>query len=182
MAVLKALRILSVACLLLVSQRAAPAANEYQVKAVFLYNFSRFVEWPASAFANATAPLVVGVFGHDPFGRQLDEVVRGESVAGRPLIVRRVETLAEANACHILFIHQSESAQLEKLLAAIDHNSVLTVSDLPGATQHGVMIRLVTEDGRIRMRIDVEAARAAHLTLSSNLLRAAQIVAQEGAQ
>lgn len=176
MAVLKLARVVLAAALALAPVRAWPAPSEYQVKAVFLYNFSRFVEWPASAFPGANAPFVVGIFGHDPFGPDLDEIVHGETAAGRPLIVRRVHTAEEAAACQILFIHQSEDKHLAELISALDHNSTLTVSDIEGAAQRGVMIRLVTENGRVRMRVNVESARAAQLTISSNLLRSAEIV------
>ena len=89
MAVLRALGLALFAFLLLAPSRAA-TPGEYQVKAVFLYNFSRFVEWPETAFADPKSPFVVGVFGFDPFGADLDEAVRGESVRGHPLVVRRV--------------------------------------------------------------------------------------------
>jgi hypothetical protein len=161
---------------LLSSAAVAAAPTEYQVKAVFLFNFSRFIEWPASTFATPDAPFVMGVFGHDPFGADLDQVVKGESVNGRPLVVRRVRNAAEAARCQILFIHQSEDRRLPEVLAALDRSSTLTVSDLPGPEQRGVMIRLVTEGGRVRMRVNPESARAAALVISSNLLRAAEIV------
>jgi hypothetical protein len=174
--------LLKTACLwvvgagLLVSSAFAAAPSEYQVKAVFLFNFSRFVEWPAQAFASPDAPFVMGVFGHDPFGADLDKIVSGESVNGRPVVVRRVRTAADAANCQILFIHQSEGRRLPEVLAAINRHSTLTVSDLPGPAQRGVMIRLVTEGGRVRMRVNVESARAAALIISSNLLRSAEIV------
>jgi len=176
MAVLKAARLWVVIAGLLASAGVAAAPSEYQVKAVFLFNFSRFVEWPASAFAGPDAPFVVGVFGHDPFGADLDEVVKGETVNGRPLVVRRVNSTADAAACQILFISQTEDQRLGAVLSALDRHSTLTVSDLPGAAQRGVMIRLVTEGGRVRMRVDLESARAAALVISSNLLRSAEIV------
>jgi hypothetical protein len=175
-AVLNRLRRFALCALLLAPAMGAPAPGEYQVKAVFLYNFSRFVSWPREAFVNESAPFVVGVFGHDPFGSELDEAVKGEAVDGRPLVVKRVQTAAEAAECQILFIHQSEDKRLPEAIAAVGSHSVLTVSDVPGAAQRGVMIRLVTEGGRIRMRIDAESVRAARLTISSNLLRSAQIV------
>jgi hypothetical protein len=178
MAVLRILCALLVGLLLCIPARGAPTADEYQVKAVFLFNFSRFVEWPASAFASADAPFVVGIFGHDPFGRDLDEVVKGERVNGHPLVVKRLQSAAEAAACQIVFIHQSEGDRLGEVLATLGRSSTLTVSDLPGAAQRGVMIRLVTEKGRVRMRVNVDSARAADLTISSNLLRAAEIVTQ----
>lgn len=182
MAVLKTLRNLALGALLLVATLGAAAPGEYQVKAVFLFNFSRFIEWPREAFPSANAPFVVGIFGHDPFGRELDQVVKGEAVDGHPLVIKRVQSAAEAAACQILFIHQSEDKRLAEAVAAVASHSTLTVSDVPGSTQRGVMIRLVTQEGRIRMRIDAEAARAARLTISSNLLRSAQVVngASEG--
>ncbi len=180
MAVLRRFLALLVAVSLATPGPIAAAPSEYQLKAVFLFNFSRFVEWPSSAFAGPTAPFVVGVFGHDPFGADLDEVVKGETVNGRPLVVRRVGSAAEAAQCQILFIHQSEDQRLNEVLSALDHRSTLTVSDVPGAAQRGVMIRLVTEGGRVRMRINVESARAAALTISSNLLRSAEIVQTSG--
>jgi hypothetical protein len=179
------LRVLGVALLAFLSFAPLRAAtpNEYQVKAVFLYNFSRFVEWPEAAFADPKAPFVVGVFGFDPFGADLDEVVRGESVRGHPLVVRRVRNAADAAGCQILFIHHSEGERLPEVLAAVDRRSILTVSDSADVAKHGVIIRFVTQNGRIRMRIDVDSARAAQLTISSNLLRSAEIVgssAREG--
>ena len=175
MSVLRALGLALFTGLLLAPSRAA-TPSEYQVKAVFLYNFSRFVEWPETAFADPKSPFVVGVFGFDPFGADLDEAVRGESVRGHPLVVRRVRNPAEVADCQILFIHHSERDRLPEVLAAVDKRSILTVSDLENAAQLGVMIRFVTQNGRIRMRINAESARAAQLTISSNLLRSAEIV------
>jgi hypothetical protein len=177
-----AARMLVVAAGLLASPGVTAAPGEYQVKAVFLLNFTRFVEWPASAFSAADSPFVVGVFGHDPFGADLDRVVTGEFVNGRAVAVRRVRSVAEASKCQILFIHQSEDRRLDELLAALDRHSTLTVSDLPGAAQRGVMIRLVTEGGRVRMRVNVDLARAAALVISSNLLRSAEIVQNTGSR
>jgi hypothetical protein len=175
MAILKSFGFALFAVLLLAPSRAA-TPGEYQVKAVFLYNFSRFVEWPETTFADPKSPFVVGVFGFDPFGAVLDEAVRGESVRGHPLVVRRVRNAAEAADCQILFIHHSERERLTEVLSAVDKRSVLTVSDIENAAKHGVMIRFVMENGRIRMRINAEVAREADLVISSNLLRSAEIV------
>lgn len=175
MAVLRTIRA-SLFALVLVGAAPAAAPTEYQVKAAFLFNFSRFVEWPDAAFPDAKAPFVVGVFGFDPFGQDLDAIVQGESVRGRPLVVRRVRDAAEAAGCQILFIHRSEGKRIAELLSALDRHSTLTVSDTDDEAREGVIIRLVTQQGRIRMRIDVGSARAAQLTISSNLLRSAEIV------
>jgi hypothetical protein len=174
MGVLRQLAVVAAAMLLAGSVYAAP--SEYQLKAVFLFNFSRFVEWPPSAFSSPDAPFVIGVFGHDPFGNQLDEATRGETVNGRQLVVRRVSDAGEAANCQILFMHRSEEARMRDVLMALDHRSTLTVSDLDRAAQRGVMIALASEDNRIRLRVNVDSARAAQLTISSKLLRSAEIV------
>jgi len=157
--------------------QAASAPTEYQVKAVFLFNFSQFVDWPAAAFSDAQSPLVIGVLGNDPFGGVLDEIVRGETVNGRPLAVRRYRSIGEIETCHILFIDRSQAGQLDSVLAALKDRSVLTIGEFEGFEQHGGIVRFVTVDNKIRLRINLAAAQQAHLTISSKLLRPAQIVA-----
>jgi hypothetical protein len=175
MAVLRSLLAVVVAIGLFAGEAGA-APSEYQVKAVFLFNFARFVEWPPSAFASPAAPFVIGVVGYDPFGSQLDDATRGETVNGRALVVRRVRNVGEAGDCQILFVHRSEAAHLDDIVAGLDHRSTLTVSDLDEAGQRGVMIALATENQRIRLRVNVDSARAANLIISSKLLRSAEIV------
>lgn len=175
MALLRRLAVFVVGLMLLAGDASA-ALSEHRIKAVFLFNFSKFVEWPPGAFAAADTPFVIGVFGRDPFGSDLDDVARGETVNGRQLLVKRVQTVQDAAACQILFIPQSEQANLDELLTALTRSNTLTVSDLDGAARHGAMVRLVTDHDKIRLRINVESARAAGLTISSKLLRAAEIV------
>jgi hypothetical protein len=152
------------------------APTEYQVKAVFLYNFSHFVEWPPQAFSASNIPFVIGILGGDPFGDRLDEAVRGEQIDQHPLVIRRMRNIGELGDCQILYIDRSEGARLPQILAALDHRRTLTVSDVEGASERGVMIQFTTESNRIRLRINVESARAAGLTISSKLLRPAEIV------
>jgi hypothetical protein len=159
---------------------AAGALSEYQVKAVFLFNFSQFVSWPPEAFADPKAPFVIAVLGRDPFGTNLDEVVRGETVNGRPLVVRRFGSVADIDVCNILFIDRTESPRVDAILAMLNHRGTLTVSDFEGSPQRGVMIRFIIEKNRIRLRIDLDSARAARLTISSKLLRPAEIVGGSG--
>jgi hypothetical protein len=154
----------------------AEAPTEYQVKAVFVYNFSHFVEWPPQGFTAPNAPFIIGILGNDPFGVRLDEAVHGEQIDQHPLLVRRFRSIGEIGDCQILYIDRSESAQLQQILAALDHRSTLTVSELDGSSERGVMIQFTTENNRIRLRINVESARAAGLTISSKLLRPAEIV------
>jgi hypothetical protein len=152
------------------------SATEYQVKAVFLFNFAQFVEWPTNTFPETRTPLVIGVLGQDPFGGYLDEIVRGERVNNRPLTVQRYSRVEDIKICHVLFISRSEEDRLEQILASLKYRKILTVSDDEGAARRGVMIRFVTEQRKIRLRVNLEAAKAANLTISSKLLRLAEIV------
>lgn len=154
----------------------AQSSPEYQLKAVFLFNFAQFVEWPASAFPEPDTPLSICILGEDPFGAYLDETVRGETVANHPLAVRRYRTVEEVTGCHILFVSRQEQGHFKEILDSMKGQSVLTVSDAERFASRGGMIRFVTDRSRIRLRINLEAARAANLTLSSKLLRPAQIV------
>jgi uncharacterized protein DUF4154 len=154
---------------------AAPA-TEYQVKAVLLFNFSQFVSWPPAAFTSGDEPLTIAVLGHDPFGADLDAVVSGERVGNRPLVVRRFRDVSEVKQCQILFIDRSETAKLSAIAAALRGRSILTVSDADDAANRGVVIQFVTEGNHIRLRINVAVARADGLTISSKLLRPAQLI------
>ncbi|HVV73308.1 MAG TPA: YfiR family protein [Verrucomicrobiae bacterium] len=153
---------------------AQTASKEYQVKAAFLYNFSQFVEWPPDAFPQAQSPLVIGILGDDPFGGSLDQIVSGEKVNGHPLVIQHYHSVGEIKACHILFISQSEGKESKAVLSALKGRDILTVSDLDDFTKDGGIIRFVTENNKIRFKINGEAAKAANLTLSSKLLRAAE--------
>lgn len=151
----------------------------YRVKAVFLYNFAQFVTWPEKAFAKADSPLVIGVLGRDPFGRILDETVRGEVVNGRKLEVRRFRSVTEVKECHILFISPSEQPRMLPILDALQGRSILTVGETEQFAINGGVIRFLSEQNKIRFRINTEAAEAAGLTISSKLLRLADIVKTE---
>src|SRR6187551_312193 len=94
----------------------AQVSREYDVKAAFLYNFITFTEWPEEAFSTPASPYVIGVLGDDPFGRALDEIVNGERIKGRPLVVRRVDQVGDARRCHILFISNSESRRVNDVI------------------------------------------------------------------
>jgi hypothetical protein len=151
-------------------------SKEYRVKAVFVYNFAHFIAWPPSAFSTPNAPIVIGVLGDEPFASDLDELVRGETANNHPLVVQRYQEIGQIKTCHILFVSRSAAKQLEQIVANLRSRSVLTVGDSDNFAQRGGMIRLVTENNKIRFRVNVEAAKAANLTISSKLLRAAEIV------
>ena len=146
---------------------------EYQVKAVFLFNFAQFVTWPSQQPSDA--PFVIGILGDDPFGSYLDETVRGEKVNNRSLTIQRFRRNAEARNCNILFIGQSERDRVAQILSSRKGRSVLTVSDIDGFADLGGMIQFFTEKNKIRMRINLDAVKAGNLKISSKLLRVAEV-------
>jgi YfiR/HmsC-like len=173
---LSGLSVLWLVALLGCPPRADAEPSEYQVKAVFLYNFSHFIEWPPQALGAGASPFTICVLGSDPFEGQLDDAIRGERIAEHPIAVRRMRDLDVGGDCQVVFIARSESARLNQIVAALDHRNVLTVSELDGAAQRGVMIQFVNENNRVKLRINADAARAAGLVVSSKLLRLAEIV------
>lgn len=168
-----------VASLLLGSPAALPAQtgrpSEYQIKAVFLFHFTQFVEWPTAAIPDQ-GPFVIGVIGEDPFGPFLDETVRNERAGGRELAIRRYRNAGDIGNCQMLFISRSEGARLEEILEALKGKSILTVGDSEEFARRGGMIRFVTDGGKVHLRVNVDAARDGNLTISSKLLRSAEIV------
>jgi hypothetical protein len=151
-------------------------SNEDQVKAVFLFNFAQFAEWPARAFPDAKAPFVIGILGTDPFGAYLDELVKDEKVRGHPLVVRRYHDFGRVHDCHILFISRSEADRFPKIISGLRKECVLTISDVDGFARMGGMVLFARDGGKVRLQINVEAARAAGVVISSKILRPATIV------
>lgn len=162
----------------LAAQTARP--SEYQVKAVFLYNFAQFVDWPPDAVVDSQAPVVIGVLGENPFGETLDATVRGEHRGTRSFVVRRYQHVEDVKGCDILFISRPEGDRPEGVLADLKRRPILTVSDADGFAEHGGMIGFVTDRSRIRLQINLGAAQAAHLTISSKLLRLAEVINPPG--
>lgn len=161
---------------LLGTQNQAQEASEYAVKAAFLYNFAKFVEWPPGAFGHNGAPLIVGVVGDDPFGSALDQTIQGKSVNGRQLTVRRFSGGQDLRECHILFISSSERKRLSQILDSIRGAGVLTISEMDQFNQQGGIINFILERGKVRFEINTGAAESARLKLSSKLLALARSV------
>jgi len=174
------LRALLLVLLAGVASALAAGPSEYQVKAVFLFNFAQFVVWPAQALGAADAPFSICIVGEDPFGAELDATVRGENVQGHPFVVRRYRNPGDIeSACHIVFIGASQLTQLEKIVQSLGDRAILTVSDIDHSAERGTMIQFASEHNRLRLRINVAAAKAAGLTISSKLLRPSQIIGAE---
>ena len=146
---------------------------EYQVKALFLFNFAQFVSWPSPQPSDT--PFVIGIVGDDPFNSYLDETVRGEKVNNRLLTTQRFRRGRDPRNCNILFISQSERDRAAQIVSSLKGSSVLTVSDIEGFADSGGMIELFTEKNKIHVRINLEAVKGANLKVSSKLLRVAEV-------
>ena len=144
--------------------------GEYQLKAVFLFNFAKFVEWPPQAFADTRDPFTICVLGDNPFGSALDDATRGRTVANRPIAIRLVSNLPQARACQILFVSASERNRMHSILEALRNSCVLTVGDTEDFTANGGIVQFRMKDARVRIEIDAEAAGRANLRISSRLL------------
>lgn len=154
-----------------------PAASEYDVKAAYLYNFGKFVQWPPGERRDAES-FDICVVGRDPFGAALDRAVAGATVDKRPVHARRLARAAAAKGCHVLFVGALDARQEADLLAAVADSDVLTVGDTSRFLDQGGMIRFVVDGSRVRFEVNLAPARAVGLTLSSDLLRVATAVRQ----
>ena|SRR5258706_4827652 len=148
--------------------------SEYQLKAAVIFNFTKFIEWPDSAFAGPDTPYKIGVIGENPFEDELEKVVRDKKLGGRAFIVKQIKAVADVKTCHMLFISQSERKRLQEILKAAERGSVLTISELDRFMQSGGMIHFVMEGNKVRFEINDDAAKKAGLRISSKLLNLAR--------
>jgi hypothetical protein len=159
---------------------AATANEEYQVKAVFLFNFLQFVDWPADAFDDAHSPFRVCILGNDPFGHELDDVMAGEHLENRAILVERHTEVADTTHCHLIFIAEDSPARRQRSLAALQSKPILTVGESDDFAAQGGIIELNIQDKHIKLLVNLQAASDAQLRVSSKLLRKSQIVAARG--
>lgn len=154
----------------------AQTMSEYQVKAAYLYNFAKFVEWPGGAFSSPTAPLQFCVLNDRAFGSELNQLVKGKTIAGRPVNVVSVQNAEESRRCHILFINSSHAGQVRHVLEVLRETSVLTVGEMQGFVEAGGIINFVLQDDRVQFQVNHKAAIHAGLQISSRLLSVAKSV------
>jgi hypothetical protein len=148
--------------------------SEYQVKALDLFNFTKFVDWPAGSFADDRSPFGICVLGDDPFGKFLDQILEGEQINGRKLAIQRLRRVAEPKSCQILFVSGSEK-EVARTLASLGPG-VLTVGEGEAFRRAGGVITFVLENRRVRFDINQRAAGSARLVISSRLLKVARTV------
>jgi hypothetical protein len=159
-------------------------SSEYLIKAGFIYNFAKLVEWPATAFAQPDSPIVIGILGEDPFGATLDRIVADKKINGRGFAVKRMKwsrDFKDLKDCNILFVSSSENEHIDTVVDAMKWLPILTIGDAPGFARRGGIMNFTLEDNKVRFEVNVEAAKHADLTISSRLLTLARIVQQTAA-
>jgi hypothetical protein len=172
------------ACLVAIALGAVPgarlalaqSASIDDVKAAFLFNFTRFVQWPADAFASDTSPFVIGILGADPVGDSVLEIIRGKTVEGRGLRLTRVSANDDLSSLHLLFIGNSDKSRVADILARAADQAVLTVGDSVGFSAAGGIIEFDNENNTIKLEINLASAQRSHLKISSKLLALAKAV------
>ena len=178
LALLRSFLVVHLACLVLTpfpgAQETSPDL-EHQVKAAFLYNFARFVEWPPDKPAGEGA-FVIGVFAPDATSRALEATVQGKSVGGRTIQVRPVKSQDEAAQCHMLFFGSETPERLRPMLKAVRGSAILTVGDSEAFAREGGIVHFVMQDHHVRFAVNTDAAERAGLKISSKLLQLAIIV------
>jgi len=148
---------------------------EYLIKAGYVYNFAKLVEWPSAA-VHKSQPIVIGVLGNDAFAAVLERVVDGKKIDARPFVVKRLKGQFRDCGCHILFVSAAESVRADEIIQFQNAASVLTISEAPDFARRGGIIALVLQDSKVRFAVNVDAASQAALTISSRLLALATIV------
>lgn len=153
------------------------SAKEYQIKAVYLYNFSSFVTWKKEAFADDQSPFLYCILGDNPFGTQLDLTVREEKVEGHPIQTKYLTQVEQIMGCQVIFVASSEETKLQAILAYLQRRPILTVSDIPNFVENGGMIKFYTNQRRqVRVAINPETLQEAGLGVSGNLLRVSEVI------
>lgn len=150
--------------------------SEYQIKALFLFNFAKYVAWPTDTFANDKTPLVIGVLGENKIGDGLNESVKGKQVNGREIVIRRFEIEHALDTCHILFISVSEKKHLREIFLKTKAVPVLTVGETEQFIHQGGIINFVKKEDKVRLEINADSAAQSKLQISSKLLNVADVV------
>jgi hypothetical protein len=156
----------------------AQNVSEDQVKAAYVYNFAKFVEWPARDFAGPTAPLRFCVLDDPSFESELIRIVKDKSVAGHPVIVVPIQEGDQSRDCHLLFIGSSRERQIRRIIEALRETNVLTVSETKGFVEAGGIINFVLQDDRVQFEVNHKAAKQAGLNISARLLAVAKVIVE----
>ena len=151
-------------------------ADEYRVKAAFLYKFGSYIEWPSGSFARADSPVTIGVMGADTLADELTQIVVGRNVNGRPVRVRKLRPGDPIAGLHVLFVGRADSGRLAEILAAAKGRALLTVTESEEALELGSMINFVVVDDKVRFDVAPPPADSGNLRISARLLGVARKV------
>lgn len=164
------------AALALGAAQETPTLPEYVVKAGFLFNFAKYVQWPAEAFEKADSPIRIGIVGTDPFGDVLEKALKGKTVKGRPFEIQRFREPSAIARCHLLFVPRTERERLSEILKAVESWPVFTVGEDGGFCRGGGSANVLIEKETPRLEVNPDAAEKAKLTVDPKLLKVAAIV------
>lgn len=153
----------------------SPALSEYQVKAAFLYNFLKFVEWPEGGPTAPNAPITLCILGNDPFGDIMNGL-KDKQVEGKKVVVRKMRSASSLRDCQAVFISESEKSNVESITELARGLHILTLGDTERFAQKGVIINMYMENNKVRFEINIDSARQAGLRIDSRLLNLAAIV------
>ena len=164
----------AILCAVIAVARADEAVTkEYQLKAAFLYNFTKFVEWPALSFASADSPIVIGIYRSNPFGGELEKIVSGRKVNGHKIVVAQVPSPAAGRQTHILFVGAAQDSKLNEVKGALNGTAVLTVGESEAFARQGGMVTFSLKNDSLRFSINNDSAQKAGLKISSQLQKLA---------
>jgi len=150
--------------------------GEYQLKAAFLFNFAKFIDWPATSFSSPQSPFIICILGTDPFGHAMEDVLRDKNIDNRPVVISRLKNITQVKQCHMIFVSQSETAHLADIIQQLRGARILLVGESDGFAEAGGMIQFTREDNHVRFLINPDAADRAGLKVSSKLLSLARVV------
>lgn len=148
---------------------------QYRIEAAFLFNFTKFIDWPETAFNSVNSPFIIGILGDDPFGNFLDEIVKNEKINSHVIKVERYKDVGSVAKCQILFVNSEMTEEVEEFLKNPKYQGILTVGNNNVFLKQGGIIRFYTEENKIRLEINIASAKAAQIAISSKLLALAKI-------
>ena len=154
---------------------AAEANGEYLLKSAFLYNFAKFVEWPASIFSTSSTPLTICVLGNDPFGSSLEAIAK-KTIKGRALVVKRLRSVGGAKDCQMLYVSPNELTQTAEIVRTLQKAPILTVCDVESCAQEGIMVNMRMVENRVQLDMNLDAVQRTPLKVSSQLIKLTRIV------
>lgn len=167
--------ILSMLCFTSMPAFSQSSTSELQLKAAFIYNFTRFIDWPPRAYTSPDAPFIIGVMGDGGLAKRINEVVKGESVGNHDISARNFDKVGDVGHCNILYIGGDEFIEVRRMLPDLNRRGILTVSDVSGFEKWGGIVRFFKEDSKLRLQINIDQAKAADLTISSKLMSLSKI-------